>query len=424
MVLEPGDYVKLQLAKREVEGRLLESHEKDVVLLKLKSGYNVGILKENILDSKVVRKFKAEKSVPVVRKKGELGKKKIGLVVTGGTIASKLDSRTGGVTALTSVEEFAKFYPKMFERVNVKKIEVPFMAMSNDMSSVEWIEIAKVVESMLNDSEIEGVVVTHGTDTLHYTAAALSFFLRDLNKPVVLTYAQRSIDRASSDADINLQCAAEMAISDCAEVLIVGHASMNDDFCYAMLGTKVRKMHSSRRDAFKSVNVGPLAKINLEKGVEFLGERRPRNKEKVLLDGVFNDKVALIKFYPGAKPEVLDWYSEKGFKGLVIELLGLGQIASSKSKNSWVGKLKKLIKEGVVICGAPQTIYGRLNPKVYSEGRELEELGVVFLEDMLAETAFVKLGWVLGHNSWRGAEKVREKMLENVSGEFNELLSE
>jgi glutamyl-tRNA(Gln) amidotransferase subunit D len=412
-----GDYVKLRLAKKEIEGTVLESYDKSIVLVKLRSGYNIGVPKENVLDSKVVKRFKEkEESFRIPFRKG---KPFIGLVVTGGTMASRLDSRTGGVTALTSVEGVARIYPKLFEKCNVR-VESPFMKMSNDMSYQDWIEIAKVVKKMLDDKEIEGVIVTHGTDFLGYTSAALSFMLRDLNKPVVLTYSQRSIDRASSDAEFNLECAASMALSDCAEVVLVGHGSMNDDFCYAHSGTKVRKLHTSRRDAFKSVNAKPIAKVFLDGRIEFLGQRRPRNNEEILLDDFFSDKVALVKFYPGQKPDILDYYKNKGVKGIILEVGGLGQVASSKAKHGWISKLRQLIKSGVVICAAAQTINGRLNPRVYSAGRELEDLGVVFLEDMLAETAFVKLSWVLGHRTWRSPSKVREKMLENISGEFNE----
>lgn len=413
----PGDYVKIKLAGfKEQEGVFLESYDKKIVLLKLRSGYNIGIPKENIHDLRVLRKFKEEKEdfeIP-----GGEGKPKVGMIVTGGTIASKLDSRTGGVTALVDVKEFARLYPRVFERVDVV-VESPFMVMSNDMSSEHWIKIAECAKKMLDDNDIQGVIVTHGTDFLHYTAAALSFFLRDLHKPVVLTFSQRSIDRASSDADFNLECAVQMALSDCAEVVLLGHASMNDDFCYAMRGTKVRKLHTSRRDAFKPVNTEPIARVTPEK-VEFLRERRPRNKEKAILDDTFSDKVALVTFYPGQKPNILDFYKDKGYKGLVLEVGGLGQVASSKAKHAWVSKLRKLIKSGVVICAAAQTVHGRLNPKVYSAGRELEEAGVVFLEDMLAETAFVKLGYALGKTKSR--EKVREIMLTNLAGEFNEVL--
>lgn len=437
----PGDYVKLRLAREEVEGVLLESYDKGVLLLKLKSGYNIGILRENVLDLKILRKFKDNTyqlkkdsyDNKLIKSGGHDGyegsggsgeRPKIGLIVTGGTIASKLDSRTGAVSALTDVNEFRRFYPGLFEKYDIKEIEVPFMCLSENMEFRHWKKIAESVEKMLNRKEIKGVVITHGTDTLHYTSAALSFFLRDLNKPVVLTYAQRSIDRASSDAELNLQCAAEMALSDCAEVVLVGHATMEDDFCYAFPGTKTRKMHTSRRDAFKPVNAKPIAKISAKEGVDFFGERRPRNEGNVKLDCEFSDKVVLVKFYPGQDPDILDYYMNKGYKGIIIEMTGLGHVASSEARHSWVNRIKRLVKKGIVVCAAAQTIYGRLNSKVYSTGRELESAGVLFLEDMLAETAFVKLGWILGHRNWKGAEKIKEKMLGNFAGEFNELLSE
>ena len=401
---------------REVEGRVLETSEHGIVLLKLKSGYNIGIPKENILDFKILRKFKEEKEkIELLETKGLPS---VGMIVTGGTIASKLDPKTGGVKHLTDVSEFAKFYPEMFKIVNVKKIEIPFMVASESMTSEHWIKIAEIAEKMLNDKEISGVIITHGTDFLHYTSAALSFFLRNLNKPVVLTYSQRSIDRASSDANLNLQCAARMAVSDCAEVVLVGHASVNDDFCYAMSGTKVRKMHSSRRDAFKVINSKAIAKV-FPGGVEFLREHRPRNSEKVELDKEFSDKIALVKFYPGQDASVLDFYALK-YKGIVIEGSGLGHLPVSEAKENWIPKLKKHIKNGFIVCMTSQTLYGRVDPLVYSNGRELLDAGVIFLEDMLPETAFVKLGWVLGHYGQK--KNVKEKMLENLEGEINENL--
>jgi glutamyl-tRNA(Gln) amidotransferase subunit D len=300
--------------------------------------------------------------------------------------------------------------------VNVSKIEVPFMKASESMGWEDWRKIAEVVKEMLDDNKIEGVIITHGTDFLHYTSAALGFFLRDLSKPVVLTYSQRSIDRASSDANLNLQCAAQLAMSEAAEVMLVGHANMDDEYCHALLGSKVRKLHSSRRDAFKPVNIGPLAKVYVDK-VEWLRDYSPRNSGEVKLDLDYSDKVALVKFYPGQDSSILDFYALK-YKGLVIEGSGLGHLPVSESEDSWIPRVKKHIRNGMVVCLAGQSVFGRVDPYVYSNGRELLDAGVIFLEDMLAETAFVKLGWVLGHRGWKG--KAKEKMLENISGELNE----
>lgn len=416
-----GDRVKFRLAREEIEGIALESYDKDVVLIKLKSGYNIGLPKENILDCRVVEEFKeAVKKTGVVLPKSK-DKPSIGLVVTGGTIAAKLDTRTGGTKPLTDISDFMKFYPKLFERVNVKKLSVPFMELSENMNHEHWITIAEHVKEMLNDNEIKGVIVTHGSDTLHYTASALSFFLRDLKKPVVLTFSQRSIDRASSDAEFNLNCAVTFVLSDCAEVVIVGHATENDDYCHALRGTKVRKMHTSRRDTFKAVNCSPVAKV-FSNRAEFLDKYNARSDGLTKLDASFSDKVGLIYYYPGQDPSILDYYLVQGYKGIVIAMTGLGHVAVGEFEHSWYSTIKRLIKQGVVVCAVSQTIYGRLNPKVYSTGRELEALGIIYLEDMLAETALVKLGFVLAHKQWKGL--VREKMLENITGEFNNLLNE
>jgi glutamyl-tRNA(Gln) amidotransferase subunit D len=300
------------------------------------------------------------------------------------------------------------------------------MKASEDMDFKDWEKIARVAEKLLNDNNIQGVIITHGTDFLHYTASALSFFLGKLNKPVVLTYSQRSIDRASSDANLNLQCSAEVAgLSDIAEVVLVGHADSSDNFCYVMPGAKVRKLHSSRRDAFKIINEKPIAKVYLGK-VEILKEFNKRNnKNKIKKDISFEEKIALIKFYPGQNPDILDYYVKEGYKGIVIEMSGLGHVSTSRSRNNWVSKLKEVIGKGLFVCAVSQCINGRVDPLVYSNGREILETGVIYLEDMLSETAFVKLGWVLGHENWiKSKETVKEKMLENFAGEFNKRLEE
>ncbi len=441
-----GDRVRFRLALDEIDGDVLEgAKDSDVVLIKLESGYNIGIAKENILGYRVLKKFKREnkeKAEEVIsdktklkdevdgrddgsngeeRKERRKGLKTIGLVITGGTIAAKLDSRTGGVSWLSDVDEFMRFYPELGEIANVKKIEVPFMVASESMTSEHWVKIAESVKEMLDDNEISGVIVTHGTDFLHYTSSALSFFLGNLNKPVVLTYSQRSIDRASSDARLNLVCAAHMALSDCAEVMIVGHGSIEDNYCFALRGTKVRKMHTSRRDAFKPINCSPIAKVFGDGKIEYTEKYNKRdNQKKVKLDTKFNDKVALVKFYPGQDVSILDFYALK-YKGIVVEGSGLGHLPVGEASHSWISKLKKCIKDGMVVCMTSQCINGRVDGFVYSNGRELIDAGVIFLEDMLSECAFVKLGWVLGHYGWK--EKAGEKMRENIAEEFNERLS-
>ena len=423
--VKSGDKVRVILSNEEYLGTLLESSddEKSITLLKLDSGYNIGIKKKDILEIEILKKLVEKKEKAEVKRDFE--KPNIAMIITGGTIAARLNPRKGGVDWLDSPESLFKFYPELFEKVNVLKVEVPFMKASEDMGFMDWKKIAKTTEKLLNDGNIKGVIITHGTDFLHYTSSALSFFLRNLNKPVVLTYSQRSIDRASSDANLNLQCAALAAISDIAEVMLIGHANSDDDFCYAMPGTKVRKMHTSRRDAFKVVNSKPFAKIFPDKIEKIFNYGIRDNGRKLKADLKFEEKVALIKIYPGQNPNILDYYIKNKYKGVVLEMSGLGHCPTRRARNAWTNRLKEVQKKGLVVCAVSQCIYGRTDPLVYSNGREILSTGVIYLEDMLAETALVKLGWVLGHPEWaKNREIVKEKMLKNFAGELNDRLEE
>jgi glutamyl-tRNA(Gln) amidotransferase subunit D len=332
-----------------------------------------------------------------------------------------LDYKTGGVKWLTNPQELLKFYPGLLEIANVSKIEIPFMKASENMDCDDWKKIAETARKLLNEPDVDGIIITHGTDFLHYTSSALAFSLQNLNKPVVLTYSQRSSDRASSDANLNLICAARAAISDIAEVMLVGHADLNDNFCYALPATKVRKMHSSRRDTFRPINDKPIAKIWADKIEVCRGYNARDNKKKVKVNAHFNSKVALIKFYPGQNPDILEYYLKNKYKGIVVEASGLGHVIT-EGRNDWIPKLKKTIKTGMVVCFAPQTIYGKLDPLVYSAGRELEKTGIIYLKDILPETALVKLSWVLGNSKMK--KNVKTNMLKNFAGEFNSNLGQ
>lgn len=418
--LTPGDKVKLQTKEKEWAGTVLESYDQEVVLLKLESGYNIGLREEDILSLKVTEKSKqTEKKTHEVKVNKDLPN--VAMIMTGGTISSRLDPKTGGVIP-TDAEEILNIVPELKKICNIIKIEKPFMKFSENMNFNDWKILAETCEKLLNDSEIKGIIITHGTDFLHYTSSALSFMLGKLNKPVALTYSQRSIDRGSTDAALNILSAAKFALSDIAEVCIVGHKDSNDKVCLAMPGTKVRKMHTSRRDTFKVINSEPFAEIS-ENEFKILRTFNARNPKPVKADAVYSDKIALIQVYPGQDPDILNYYADKGYKGIILEVAGIGQIPGKDGKENWLPKVKKIIDKGIIVCAAPQTIYGRVNPKVYENGRELEKTGTIFLQDMLTETAFTKLGWILGHKSWaKSSETVKEKLLTNFSGEFNDKL--
>lgn len=418
-----GNLVEIEKGKEIYEGILLPGPEKGVVLLKMENGYNIGFNKKEILKMKLLKKIENKKKDFEI--KNSKDKPNVAMVVLGGTISARLNPGKGGVDFVESPEDLFKYHPELFEKVNVTKVEVPFMKGSESLNSKDWQKVAKIVSELVNDSNVSGVIVTQGTDTLHYTSSALSFFLRDLGKPVVLTFSQRSIDRGSSDATLNLICSAKVATANISGVFVVGHANTEDEFCFCIQGTKVRKMHSSKRDAFKPINSKPIFKVYPERLEKVSDYKLRDNKKKCYVDSKFEEKVALLKFYPGQDPEILDYYLEKGYKGIVIEMLGLGHVASSDSNKSWIKKLKEVQNKGMIICAASQTIYGRLDPLVYVNGREALETGVIYLEDMLSETAFVKLGWVLGHSEWaKDKEVVKKKMLFNFSHELNNRLLE
>ena len=282
----------------------------------------------------------------------------------------------------------------------------------------DWKQMAHEIAKELNDNNVSGVVITHGTDTLHYTAAALSFLLRNLNKPVVITGAQRSIDRGSSDAFMNLVCSITTAAKmNMAEVITCLHGSLSDDYCVLNRGTKVRKMHTSRRDAFRPINELPIAKVYDTGKIEILNEKyKKKTNGKVIVDDKFEEKIALVQIYPGMDPGIIDFYVKKGYKGIILTATALGHVPTM-SKNSLISVLKKAIDKKVAVVIASQTLYGRTHPYVYTNLRKLSvEAGCIFAEDMLPETAYVKLGWVLGHTN--DLAQIKKLMLENVAGEI------
>ncbi len=425
--IEPGDRVAVSTAAGSFEGILLpriESGSADALIIKLDSGYNAGVK----FDAKAKIEKRPEKTVLEKTQRRPMPKRddlpKIGMVATGGTIASRVDYRMGGVKTILSPEEIFYNAPELAGIASFDKISRPFTAWSENMTPKEWSAIAKETAKLLN-SGVDGAIVTHGTDTLHYTAAALSFMLKNLGKPVALVGAQRSPDRGSFDGAMNLACAAHYAgKSGIAEVATVMHGTGNDDYCIAIRGTKVRKMHTSRRDAFRPINDLPLARVWPDGRIEKLQEVRPAHGGKVEADVKFEEKTALVKAYPGSPPELIEFLIEKKFKGIVVEATALGQVSTYTldKKFSWTPAIKRAVDEGVTVAFATQCLYGTTSPYVYEPARLMQSLGVIHCQDMLPEVAYVKLGFVLGHES--KPEKVRELMLTNVAGEINERLTE
>jgi glutamyl-tRNA(Gln) amidotransferase subunit D len=412
-----GDNVKIITKDEEFEGILMPRPDilyKDITVVKLGSGYNIGIENKKIKEIKLIKKYTPKKEIKS-KIKIKKGLPNVTILSTGGTISSKIDYRTGGVVADYTAEDFINMIPELASIANIKAKKI-MSGMSEDFDNKDWSLIAKEVSKELNSKEVDGVVVTMGTDTLHIISKALSFFIKDINKPIVITGSQRSIDRGSSDAFMNLLCSVIAAVKfDGAEVMTCLHATTNDDYCILNKGSKVRKMHTSRRDAFRPINELPLAKIYEDTKIDIINKNyKKRNQCSTSVNDKFEEKTALIHIYPGIDLEIIDFYVKKGFKGIVLAATALGHVPQKLYPS-----IEKAIKANVPIIIASQTLYGRVHPLVYSALRMLSiKLKCIFVEDMLPETAYVKLGWVLGQTN--NQQKIKELMLTNIAGEITD----
>lgn len=334
--------------------------------------------------------------------------KRVSILGTGGTIASKIDYNTGAVHPAFTTEELLNALPELKQVAEIKT-KLLFNILSENMTPSHWKKIAKETADEIN-SGADGVVIAHGTDTLAYTSAALSFMLKDLTRPVVLVGSQRSSDRPSSDSAENLVSAARVACTDMAEVVVVMHASSSDGHCFIHRGTRVRKMHSSRRDAFRSINALPIGMV-ADGEVKFNDEYRKTKIGTVSVDDRMEEKVALIKIHPGINPNTLSEIIEEN-KGTVIEGTGLGHVPEYLFP-----PIEKGIKAGKPVVMTTQTLYGRVDMNVYSTGRKLISMGVIPGGDMLPEVAFVKLMHVMGHA--KSMDETRKLMTTDIAGEMS-----
>lgn len=412
---EIGDVIQVAKDGEIYEGILIprsEFGDEQHIILKLKSGYNVGVrIDSTTRVEKVGEGIKPTFTSPPLPKRKK-GLPKVAIVSTGGTIASRVDYRTGGVRPVLSASDLYSVVPELSE-IAVVDAEILFSVYSENITSKHWTQTAKTIAEHIKDG-VSGVVVAHGTDTLGYTASALSFALQDLPVPVIMVASQRSADRPSSDAATNLLGAVKVAAyAPFAEVVVAMHETVSDKSIVFHRGTKVRKCHTSRRDTFKSINTSPLARVEDDELTVLTKSYKKRDFSRELkLKPDFNERVALLKFHPDLNSQVIDWYVEKGYRGIILEGTGLGHVG-----NYLFSAIRKAIGKEVIVAMASQCIWGRLDMNVYDQGRDLLAMGVLSLEDMLPETAFVKLMWVLGQTS--NTEEAKKLLKENLVNELS-----
>lgn len=415
--IELGDEIEVLCSKGKYAGRLMPrpSGAPDTIVLKLENGYNIGIDSKNA-EIKLIKK--AEKKASTEKPTKQLGE--IAILGCGGTIASKVDYKTGAVYPAISATELRNAFPELDKVASIHSRQI-FELLSEDMNTEHWKVLAKEVASEIKQGT-KGIVIMHGTDTMSYTSAALSFMLQNLPAPVIVVGAQRSSDRPSSDNRMNLLNSLYAAKQDVGEVAVCMHANTSDDFCHLIRGTRARKMHSSRRDAFKSINALPLAKVMYKaKKFEPLSDFKKRSAiSEFNINTKMSDNVALIYAHPGIRPELIS--SLSSYDGVTLIVTGLGHVPTNpfgdKLAKPIIAEVKNLIDSGIPVVLAPQTIYGRLNLNVYANGRYLKEAGAIGDGmNWTPECAYVKLCHVLGQT--KNMKKVFALMNSNIAGELD-----
>jgi len=410
--LQTGDSIKI-ISDLTYTGILMpryETSEDSHIVLKLKSGYNIGIELDEIKDVKKISSPEQTEEKES-QKKTDSSLPKVLLLSTGGTIASKVDYRTGAVTPALTASDLNNAVPELAKIANIDA-EVLFSEYSENLQPEHWTETAKKIESVAN-SDYKGIIVAHGTDTMHYSSAFISFALSGLKIPVVFVGSQRSSDRPSSDAALNLIAATRFIVETNAKgVYIVMHNNESDDTISCHFGTRVRKNHSSKRSAFQTIGDDPAFLI--------LDEKIVKNSEKEFFkEKTFNPrlgidtKVALVKYHPGYEPKQIENLIDLGFKAIIFEGTGLGHVGKTM-----YDMIKKASEHGLFLGMTSQCIDGRVRMTVYESGRDLLDMGIIPLENMIPEVALVKTMWGLGNSDNRN--DLKKLILENIASEFSD----
>ena len=380
------------------------------IVVKLKSGYNVGIEVGKIKKIELISRQKLTKEIPSdIKTNSSLPK--VLLLSTGGTIASKVDYRTGGVTPALNASELNAAIPELAKIANIDA-EVLFSEYSENLQPEHWKKIAEKLDTC-SKSEYKGIVITHGTDTMQYTAAFLSFALSGFPIPIALVGSQRSSDRPSSDAALNLISAVRFVIEGNTKgVFVIMHHNESDDLVVSHLGTRVRKNHTSKRSAFKTIGDDPAFLIldkKIEKNLKKEFFQQKDYNPKLNLD----TRVALVKYHPGYDPKLIDYIIESGYQAIIFEGTGLGHIGKTMYDS-----VKSAKKKGLFLGMTSQCIDGRVSMTVYESGRDLLEMGIVPLNNMIPETALVKAMWALGNT--KSVDEMKNLMLQKIASEFSD----
>ena len=401
--MKSGDLVSCEYGGKAHKGIFITSRD-GMAVVKLSSGYNIGV--------PPVSCTCIESPVPTPPRTREVnttpGLPDLSIISTGGTIASRIDYRTGSVSSQFDASDILTAIPELAQIANYCTLPLAAI-LSENMTPVIWQELARAIHAEIKDGA-NGIIVTHGTDTMAYSAAAISFMI-DTPVSIIFVGSQRSADRPSSDNAMNAVCAAAAATSDLGEVAVVMHATTNDDICAIHRGTRVRKMHTSRRDAFQSVGLPAIGSVAFpSRAVTLAPDAVRRGTHTLAIRDSLEPHCALLQFYPGMSPDILQAY--ECYKGLVLSGTGLGHVSTLL-----IPAIRELVAAGTLVMMTSQCMHGRVCDRVYDTGRDLLNAGVIEGGDMLPEVALVKLMWVLGNE--KDLEKAAAMMATDLKGELN-----
>jgi glutamyl-tRNA(Gln) amidotransferase subunit D len=410
--------VRITTTRGTFEGLVLprsETSDDLHVVLKLGTGYNIGLRHDTIQAVEELGYREAVYRIPEKDFPRDPVLPHVKLYGTGGTIASRLDYRTGAVIPAFTPGELYGSVPELADICNLET-EKLFSIFSENMGPEQYVVLAEKVGDAIR-AGYAGVVIGHGTDTMHHTAAVLSFMVQHPPIPIVMVGSQRSSDRPSSDAARNLISATWTAArGPIAEVMVCMFGPTSDRYNLLHRGTRVRKMHSSYRSTFRTLGDIPLAMVEDGGTLTPLKEdwRPRRNDREVTVQAKYDERVTILYYYPGMHADVLDALVDCGYRGIVIAGTGLGHV-----NRVIYPALERARDAGVHMYMTLQTLWGFVQMQVYETGREILQLGVVPLKNMLPEVAFVKLGWALGVHP-DDPDAVRTLMTTTLAGEMTE----
>ena len=409
-----GD-IEIATSRGDFRGILLPRSEFDDdqhIVVKLQSGYNIGIAVESILSMKEVGYKEAHYKIPEREFPITKGLPHVKLLGTGGTIASRLDYRTGAVIPAFSPGELYGAVPELADICNLTT-EKLFAVFSENMGPEQYKTLAIAIGREI-EKGIDGIVIGHGTDTMHHTASALAYMVQDSPVPIVMVGSQRSSDRPSSDAALNLQHATKTAAeSDLAEVMVCMFGPTSDEYGLLHRGARVRKMHSSYRSTFRTIGDIPLAMVDKQKITPLqTNYNHRRTDRKVKIYPFFEEKVAIVYYYPNMQPDIIDSLVSNGYKGIIIAGTGLGHV-----NKPLYPAIERARDRGVAMFMTVQTLWGYVHMFVYDTGRDLMSKGIVPLANMLPEVAYIKLGWVLGSDK-RSRKSQRDDADTDLDGHY------